>query len=138
MNMFKNLEESGKLVTIKANRTNSLGIDCNSVRILTQDSESTNIFDQSTLKLSDNEYMIIKKENPNYAVADSELSKAYLSLKKILNPNQREQLKIEQIAWIKQRDQKAYETDTKGSKKYIEVLSKLTKDRTEYLSIITK
>ena len=139
VNMLKNLEESGKIVTIAANKTKkSIDAECSSIRLLPQAHESSHIFNQSTAKLSDNEYSAIKSVSSEYASVESQMIKAYSYLKKILNPVQREQLRTEQIAWIKQRDQKVYEADKKGSKKYIEALIRLTKERAEYLSAMAK
>lgn len=95
-------------------------------------------FDQSSPKLSDEEYETIKSMSSEFTSADLQLTEAYSKLRKILNPAQKEQLKTEQIAWLKQRNERGYEVDKKGSKKYIETLTELTKERVEYLNSIVE
>ena len=89
-------------------------------------------------KLTDSEYEHIKKTSPDYAAAEKELSRAYANLKKSLNSNQKEQLKTEQVEWIRFRDQKAYEADKKGTQKYINTLIGLTKERIVNLNVAVK
>lgn len=136
VNILRGLEQSGQIVTLKANKTRkSLDVECNSIKIFSQD---VGIFDNSAAKLTDSEYEYIKKVSPDYAATEKELSRAYANLKKSLNSNQKEQLKTEQVEWIRFRDQKAYEADKKGTQKYINTLIGLTKERIANLNAAVK
>lgn len=103
-----------------------------------KEAPKTTALNQSSQKLTDSEYEHIKKTSPDYVAAEKELSRAYANLKKSLNSNQKEQLKTEQVEWIRFRDQKAYEADKKGTQKYINTLIGLTKERTNQLNSIVK
>lgn len=73
-------------------------------------------FNHSNPKLSNEEYEKIKSISYEFTSADLQLTEAYSKLRKILNPAQKEQLKTEQIAWLKQRNERGYEVDKKGAK----------------------
>lgn len=135
MDTLEELEQSGKIVTIKANRTKTGGVECGSIKIA---SRNVDIFNNSSTKLTDIEYKYIKKNTPEYASIEAGLSRTYTKLKKSLNQKQKEELKAEQVKWIEFRDRKAYEVDKKGSQKYIDTLIRLTKERIAHLSDKTK
>lgn len=136
VNTLRELEQSEQIVTIRANRTKkSFDVECDSIKIA---SRNADIFNNSSAKLTDSEYEYIKKNSPEYASSDAELSRTYAKLKKSLNLKQKEDLKDEQVKWIGFRDQKVYEAGKKGSQRYIDALIRLTKERIAYLNTVAK
>jgi len=129
VNRLSALEESGKVVSVKAKQTGKWQLECNSLIV---NSTSAHSFDSAT-KLSDDDYLAMKRMSPAYSSADSELNKAFSSLRKTLSKEGKEQLKADQKSWINMRDQKLSVAGAKGSNSYMSMLVRLTKERTAYL-----
>lgn len=100
---------------------------------VTSEAQNNGNFDSSTAKLSDSEYLEIKKISPEYASADAELGKAFSMIRKTLSPEQKEQLKLDEMNWIDSRDQQLQGVGEKGSQEYINSLIQLTQERTQFL-----
>lgn len=96
------------------------------------------IFDESRPELSNSEYVVIKKSSSEYAIAESELSKAYKKLMSSLTFQQKQELREEQRLWIKMRDEQAFQVGPKTSNEYDYRLIELTKERVEYLKSIAR
>jgi uncharacterized protein YecT (DUF1311 family) len=90
-------------------------------------------FDSTNTKLSDDEYLALKRMSTAYSAADSELNKAFSTLRKTLSSEGKEQLKNDQKNWIQTRDQKLIASSQKGSQAYTNKLIQLTQERTAYL-----
>ncbi len=129
VNRLNALEESGKVVSIKAKQTGKWELDCNSLVI---NSTATHSFD-SAVKLSDDDYLAMKRISPAYSSVDNELNKVFSSLRKTLSKEGKEQLKADQKNWISMRDQKLSTAGAKGSNSYMLMLVRMTKERTAYL-----
>ena len=131
VNRLSALEESGKVVSIKAKQTGKWELDCNSL-VISNSNAAAHSFD-SNVKLSDDDYLAKKRISPAYASADGELNKAFSSLRKTLSKEGKEQLKADQKNWINMRDQKLSAAGAKGSNNYMLLLVRMTKERTAYL-----
>lgn len=129
VNRLSALEESGKVISIKAKQTGKWDLECNSLII---NSTSAHSFD-TTMKLSDDDYLAMKRMSPAYSSADGELNKAFSAYRKTLSKEGKEQLKADQKNWINMRDQKLSAAGSKGSNSYMIMLVRLTKERTAYL-----
>lgn len=90
-------------------------------------------FDSTSAKLSDAEYLALKRMSSAYSTTDSELNKAFSALRKTLSSEGKEQLKNDQKHWIQTRDQKLISSSQKGSQAYINKLIQLSQERTTYL-----
>jgi uncharacterized protein YecT (DUF1311 family) len=98
-----------------------------------QEDKDASIYDSSVSKLSDQEYLSLKNISPEYASSDAELGKAFSAMRKTLTPEQKEQLKTDEMNWIELRDQKLQSSGEKGSQEYINALIAATQERTEFL-----
>jgi LSD1 subclass zinc finger protein len=99
----------------------------------TNEMQNSGNFDSSIAKLSDGEYLEIKKMSPEYGSADAELGKTFSMVRKMLSPEQKEQLKLDEMNWIESRDQQLQGMGKKGSQEYINSLIQLTQERTQFL-----
>lgn len=129
VNRLSDLEQSGKIISIRAKQTGKWDLECNSLTISSTSSHSFS----SKMKLSDEDYLAMKRISPAYAFADSELNKAFSSLRKTLSSEGKEQLKSDQKNWINVRDQKLAASGAKGSNGYMATLVRLTNERAAYL-----
>jgi uncharacterized protein YecT (DUF1311 family) len=129
VNRLSALEASGKVISINAKQTGKWQLECNSLIV---NSTSAHSFD-TAMKLSDDDYLAMKRMSPAYSSADSELNKAFSFLRKTLSQKGKEQLKADQKNWINMRDQKLSTAGAKGSNSYMSMLVRLTKERTAYL-----
>jgi uncharacterized protein YecT (DUF1311 family) len=93
-------------------------------------------FNDKYSKISDSEYLSLKKQHPEYSLVDGELSRAFSALRKTLSKQEKQKLKIDQLKWIDTRDQKASNAGSKGTDAYVNALIQITKERVEYLQSV--
>jgi uncharacterized protein YecT (DUF1311 family) len=93
-------------------------------------------FNDKYSKISDSEYLSLKKQHPEYSLVDGELSRAFSALRKTLSKEEKQKLKIDQLKWIDTRDQKASNAGSKGTDAYVNALIQITKERVEYLQSV--
>lgn len=85
----------------------------------------------SASKLSDAEYLKMKKNSPAFAEADNELTKAWNEAKKVLGKNEFNKLKKEQQAWIAGGRDKRANALIKDGVARDEAYATATEERTE-------
>ena len=67
-----------------------------------------------TTKGISSSYTLLKIQSNDFAIADKALNDAYKNLKTKLSADEQEELKNEQLEWIKIRDNRAVEASQKG------------------------
>ena len=88
--------------------------------------------------LSDAEYLRMKKNNPDYARAEQRLSRIWNELKKSMSPGAFNELKKEQLAWIKWKRDEEAEVYIERDYSRVEAYTMATEARAEYLNDILK
>ena len=81
--------------------------------------------------ITNTEYKEYISKSPEFSDAEKELNDIYKQLSAVLDASSKEQLKQEQRAWIKTRDEQAFNVAEKGSTGYIAHLTRLSTERSQ-------